>query len=73
MPDLDLDMQKLFAAGLWAVLTVQHARREEYVELTVSMSRLANDSTLVVQSQETARHLCSLFCELEQAKPGPPQ
>ena len=65
MPDLDLDMCELFIAGLPAVLTVQHSGRQAYTELTITMlSRLAQDSTLLVNCQETAGYLCSLFCEL---------
>ena len=72
MPDLDLDMRELFIAGLPAVLTVQHSRREAYTELTITMlSRLAKDSRLVVQCRDIAGHLCSLFCKLQPSKIAP--
>ena len=75
LPDLDLDMQQLFKAGLQPVLAALLAGHAEYTALTVAMlSRLATDSTLISQSQlKDAVQLLSVFCglcELQQAHPA---
>ena len=69
LPDLDLDMQKLFKAGLYPVLAAQLPGRAESTGLAVAMlSRLAVDSTLISQTQPAdAVQMLSVFCELQQA------
>lgn len=69
LPDLDLDMQKLFKAGLYPVLAAQLAGRAESTGLAVAMlSRLTMDSTLISQTQPAdAAQMLSVFCELQQA------
>ena len=48
LPDLDLDMGKLFKAGLLPVLAAQRAGHAAYTGLAVAMlSRLAVDCTLI--------------------------
>lgn len=68
LPDLDLDMRKLFKAGLQPVLAALHKGHAEYTGLAVAMlSRLALDSTLISQSQLTdTSQLLSVFCEFQQ-------
>lgn len=70
LPDLDLDMQKLFKLGMHPVLQlVQHAQIEEGTNLAVAMlSRMAIDSSLIPQSLTHAVQILSIFSELTQAK-----
>lgn len=64
LPDLDLDMRKLFKAGLLPVLAAQRAGHAESTGLAVAMlSRLAVDCTLIPESLPYASRLYSVFCK----------
>lgn len=66
LPDLDLDMQPLFQAGLQPVLAALRAGHVVYTGLAVAMlSRLGTDSTLISQSRTAdALQVLSVFCGL---------
>ena len=62
LPDLDLDMQRLFDVGLQPVLDAQLKGHAEFEGLAAMMlSRLATDSRLVLQGQKCARQICHIF------------
>ena len=62
LPDLDLDMQKLFDVGLQPVLDAQLKGHAESEGLAAMMlSRLATDSRLTLQGQKCARQICHMF------------
>ena len=67
MPDMDLDMHSLFAAGLRPVLSAQYHEHLTDSGLTTAMlSRLAKDDSLIPPTLEHSVHsvlTCSLFCE----------
>lgn len=67
MPDMDIDMCRLFASGLPPVLSAQCAEHLGYSGLTTAMlSRVGKDSSLLPQSLEHSAQICSLFRELYQ-------
>ena len=69
LPDLGLDMQKLFDAGLHPVLIAQVTRHAARAGLAAAMlSRMAVDSSLMSQGSSSARLICSLFCKSRVAK-----
>ena len=72
LPDLDLDMCKLFHQGLQPVLAAKLAGRTEYRDLAVAMlSRLAVDCNLIPGGRAFAGpEIVSIFCEFVQAKMG---
>ena len=64
LPDLDLDMQKLFETGLQPVLTAQLAGYAEITNMAAALyARMVSDSSLAPYWQEHARQMCSVFCE----------
>ena len=68
MPDMELDMCSLIAAGLPPVLSAQYAEHLGYSGLTTAMlSRLGKDCTLIPLCVELSVPICSLFCELQLA------
>lgn len=68
LPDLDLDMQTLFDIGLQPVLDAELGGHAGFKTLAAAMlSRLATDSSLMVQGRTCARHICHIFCESSQA------
>lgn len=65
LPDQDLNMGKLFRAGLQPVLAAQVAGFEQYTDLAVAMlSRLAADCNLIPEGRALAGpQIISIFCE----------
>lgn len=67
MPDMDLDMRKLFKVGMRPVLGAQYFEHPGYSGFTIAMlSRLARDCSLMPQSLDHALGIGSLFCESSQ-------
>lgn len=67
LPDLDLDVQKLFHEGLQPILLVVQ-EHTEYTGLVVAMfSRLAIDYSLHDYGQPEAKLIFTMFCESKQA------